>query len=384
VAAASIAQVHRARTLDGKDVAVKILRPGIQQAFARDLALFDWIARLLTRHLASAARLKPREVVQTLRQSITFELDLRFEAAASAELAAVLPAEEKFYVPAVHWPLTRQRVLTLDWVEGIPIHDTHALESAGHNLKELVSILAVSFFNQVFRHGFFHADLHPGNLFVDARGHIAAVDFGIMGRISLRERLYLAEIFHGFLEEDFMRVSRAHFAAGYVPANQSVEQFALACAAIAKPILGRPLNEISAGKLLGQLFSITTTFEMQTQPQLLLLQKNMVLVEAVGRMLAPNSNLWELARPPIEAWVHENLGLLGKLKVGGLEACTMLQELPQLLTQARQTLDNFSDPRGVRLHPDTVNVLLTRPAITRWEMGVLLIAVALLAWLAVR
>lgn len=382
IAAASIAQVHRARTRDGQEVAVKVLRPGIEKAFARDLRLMAWMARLLTRCVPSTRRLKLPEVVATLKDSIAFELDLRFEAAAGAELAASLDPQGKFYVPTVHWSLTRQHVLTLDWVEGIAIHDIEALTKAGHDLNALVAILAQSFFSQVFAHGFFHADLHPGNLFVDARGHIAAVDFGIMGRISLRDRLYLAEIFHGFLEEDFMRVAKAHFAAGYVPSTKSVEQFALACAAIAKPILGRPLNEISAGKLLGQLFTITSTFDMQTQPQLLLLQKNMVLVEAMGRMLAPGSNLWEMARPPIETWVRDNLGPLGKLKAGGLEAATAIHELPHLMRQAHSALDNLSDPDGVRLHPATVKALQGNTNPARWEMMVLLVATALLAWLA--
>lgn len=314
VAAASIAQVHRATMHDGKAVAIKILRPNIHAAFARDLQLFDWLASIAQRRLPSARRLKPLAVMQMVRESVLMELDLRFEAAASAQLKENLAQDSGVIIPAIHWSLTSRTVMTTDWIDGTPIHDIAALKALQHDLSAIVGKVATSFFNQVFRDGFFHADLHPGNLFVTPTGDVAAVDFGIVAHIDRRERQYLAEIFQGFLDKDYLRVAKAHFAAGYVPKHKSVEQFALTCRAIAQPVLDRPLNEISAAKLLGQLFAVAEMFEMETQPQLLLLQKNMVLVEAIGRMLAPEANLWEMARPPIETWAKENLGPAARLR----------------------------------------------------------------------
>lgn len=314
VAAASIAQVHEAVTHEGVKVAVKILRPQIHRRFERDLQLLEWLAALAQRWLKSTRRLKPQSVVLLLRQWVSMELDLRYEAAAGAQLKENLAGDSGFIIPTVHWQLSSRAVMTTAWLDGIPIHDIAALRASGHSLDAIVAKVATSFFNQVFRDGFFHADLHPGNLFVTPSGDVAAVDFGITAQIDRKERLYLAEIFQGFLQKDFMRVAKAHFAAGYVPKEQSVEQFALACRAIAQPVLDKPIHEISAAKLLGQLFAVAERFEMETQPQLLLLQKNMVLVEAIGRMLNPQANLWELARPPIETWAKENLGPAAKLR----------------------------------------------------------------------
>lgn len=334
VAAASIAQVHRAVTHAGQEVAVKILRPNVMRAFQRDMDLFEAVAKRLMRHFPSTKRLKLLEVVETLKKTIAFELDLRFEAAALTEMAQNTAQDINFRVPLVHWEFTSQRVLTTEWVHGVKLHDVEGLRARGHDLNALIAALAAAFFNQVFRDGFFHADLHPGNLIVEDNGTVVAVDLGITGRMSRRERLYMAEIFRGFLSEDYMRVARMHFRAGYVPAHHSVEQFAQACMAITKPVLNKPVQDISMASLIGQLFRVTEMFDMETQPQLLLFQRNMVVVEGVGRLLNPQVNMWDMARAPIEAWAKEHFSPLGRVR----ELCEELGEYAELVPLAVREL----------------------------------------------
>lgn len=351
VAAASVAQVHRAMTRSGQYVAVKILRPGIHVAFRRDIELFAWTADAIEKWIPSLRRLKPREMVRTFERSVAFELDLRYEAAAIEEMRLNIRDDAGWRVPAVTWNLTAGRAMVTEWIEGVPIHDVEALRAAGHDLNAVLVRLSEHFFKHVFRDGFFHADLHPGNVFVDAAGNITVVDFGIMGRLAWKERLYVAEIFRGFLNEDYRHVAELHFRAGYVPGYHSVEEFAQAAMAIAKPILGRPVHEISVARLLGQLFKATETFNMETQPQLLLLQKSMVVVEGVGRMLNPGVNMWDMARPPIESWAREHLGYAGRLRHAALEAKDAAQLLPEALPKLRQALEHWANPQGLRLHP---------------------------------
>ena len=355
VAAASIAQVHHAVTKSGKDVAVKILRPGIEDAFARDMDLFFWIAEIVETRLREWRRFKPLEVVKTLKESVFFELDLRFEAAAATELATNIAAHEPgFRVPAIDWSMTSRRVLTMDWVDGIPLNDIAAITAAGHNLDLLLAKASRSLFAQVFYDGFFHADLHPGNLFVDKNGDIVAVDFGIMGRLDWNSRVFIAQILRGFIEQDYRHVAEVHFAAGYVPSNKSIDSFTQACRAVAQPIMGRPLNEISVGRLLGQMFRIASEFEMETQPQLLLLQKTMVVTEGVGRMLNPRLNMWQLAEPLIHDWASQHFGIKGKLKDTCRQTSDIAKKLPQMLNYLEQSLKTLSDPAGLRLHPRTI------------------------------
>ena len=306
-AAASIAQVHLARTPAGAAVAVKILRPGIEQAVATDLRLFLWVARWLERLAPVSRRLHPVDVVQTFAESVRIEIDLRLEAAAAAELAANFRDEERFRVPSVDWRRTSRRVLTLERVEGLPVDEVEALRAAGHDPDAIMAVAAEVFFKQVFRDGFFHADMHAGNIFVAPDGAIVPVDFGIMGRLDRPTREYLAEMLLGFLSRDYGRVAAVHFRAGYVPADQSEALFAQAARSIGEPILERPLNEISVARLLRQLFRITAQFRMETQPQLLLLQKTMLMAEGMGRRLNPDVNIWELARPLIEDWMLDRL-----------------------------------------------------------------------------
>jgi ubiquinone biosynthesis protein len=354
VAAASIAQVHRAVTKAGKKVAVKILRPYIEDAFARDIDLFFWLAEMLE-HRPAFRRMRPMEVVRTLKETVFFELDLRLEAAAAAELAANVEKHDTgFRVPAIDWNLTSRRVLTMEWVDGIPLADVAAIRAAGFSPDEILAKAATSLFTQVFEDGFFHADLHPGNLFVDKNGDLVAVDFGIMGRLDWKSRMYMAEILRGFLTEDYEHVAAMHFAAGYVPNEKSMEAFTQACRGVAKPITGKPLNEISVAKLLGQMFRIAAEFEMETQPQLLLLQKTMMVTEGVGRMLNPNLNMWNLARPMVESWAEENFGATARLKVAAGQGRDVVRKFPAMLGYVENALKTLGDPRGVKLHPATV------------------------------
>lgn len=355
VAAASIAQVHKAKTIGGKTVAVKILRPDIEKAFARDLDLFEWVAELMERRLTSTRRMKPKEVVKTLRESVFFELDLRFEAAAAKELADNLKNHEPgFRAPEIDWALTSRRVLTAEWIDGIPLADVDAIKRAGFNPDMILGKASRSLFSQVFVDGFFHADLHPGNLFVDKNGDIVAVDFGIMGRLDWNSRVYMAEILRGFLTQDYRHVAEMHFKAGYVPTNKSLEAFTQACMAVAQPIVGKPLNEISVAKLLGQMFKIAAEFEMETQPQLLLLQKTMMVTEGVGRMLNPNLNMWELARPLIEDWAQKNFGIAAKVKDASKQGGYMIRKFPEMMGYVENTLKMLGSGKGLKLHPDSI------------------------------
>ena len=253
-------------------------------------------------------RLKPIEVVRTFAETVRLEMDLRFEAASAQELAENFAGDPAFRVPAVDWQRTSEHVLTLERVSGARVDDPAGVRALGLDPAEVVKTAAEAFFTMVFRHGFFHADMHPGNLFVRGDGSIVALDFGIMGRIDAATQRNLGEMLLGFLSRDYRRVAEVHIRAGYVPAHKSVEAFAQAARTIAEPILGKPIAEISIARLLGQLFYITEAFEMQTQPQLLLLQKSMLLAEGVGRRLAPETNMWEMARPLIEDWFRERLG----------------------------------------------------------------------------
>jgi ubiquinone biosynthesis protein len=377
IAAASIAQVHFATTTDGREVAVKVLRPGIREAFDKDIGLMYWIAGMVERHLPETKRLKPLEVVRTFKASIERELDLRMEAAAGQTLRDNTYNDAGFYVPEVDWSRSSARVMTLERIKGTPISDVVALKAAGHNMEALVAKAANTLFKQVFRDGFFHADLHPGNLFVAPNGDLIAVDFGITGRLDKRNQLFIAEILRAFLNEDYKRVAEVHIMAGYVPSHQSVDDFALACMAIGKPILGKPLQDISLGQLLGQLFKISALFEMETQPQLLLLQKNMVLAEGVGRMLNPHINMWKLAEPLIEDWAKSHLSPQGRVRLVADEVRDTVKRVPVLLNRLESALHDL-DENGLRLHPESINEM--QKLRTYWQRQWLTLAwVALIA-----
>ncbi len=356
VAAASIAQVHFATTTDGRDVAVKILRPGVEKAFAADLGLFRWGADLVERAQPSFRRLKPLETVETIAAAVELEMDLRFEAAAGAEMAENFQGDDSFHVPAVDWSRTGKRVMTTERIDGVPINDVDALIAAGHDAKAVVTNAARTFFNQVFRDGFFHADLHPGNLFVLKTGAVAAVDFGIVGRIDYQTRRTLGEMLLAFLNRDYRRAAEVHFEAGWVPRAKSVDAFTQACRSIAEPILDKPQNEISIGRLLGQLFQITDQFDMEAQPQLLLLQKTMLTAEGVGRAIYPDVNMWVLARPLVEDWMRENLGPEAKIRNAVLNVVDSFERLPRVLNSLEESSERLANGK-IELSPETMRRL---------------------------
>ena len=384
IAAASIAQVHFARTTDGHDVAVKVLRPGVANAFDRDLDLFLWLATLIERVYPPSRRLKPIEIVRTLAEIVTFEMDLRFEAAAASELAENFAGDLSFHVPRIDWSRTGRGVLTLERIEGVRIDDRAGLIAAGHRVEDVLAKAASAFFNQVFRDGFFHADMHPGNMFVDASGAIVVVDFGIMGRLDRITRWYLADMLIGFLLGDYRRVAEVHFAAGYVPPTRSIDAFTQACRAIGEPILGRPLQEISVARLLAQLFQVTEQFDMETQPQLLLLQKTMVLVEGIGRRLDPEINVWALSQPLIESWMRANRGPEARLRYRLETLADTIERLPRLVEKLETFVDDIAHD-GILLHAESLASHAAEQAKRAWlaVLPLYLAAAALLAIAAV-
>ncbi|MEH3106533.1 MAG: 2-polyprenylphenol 6-hydroxylase [Sphingomonas fennica] len=308
VGAASIAQVHRAVTTDGRQVAIKVLRPGVEEVFARALETYEWAAAQADAMGGDLARLRPRLVIATFRQWTLRELDLRREAASASELAEGMRAIPDFAIPAIDWPRTARRVMTLEWLDGIKLSNRPALIAAGHDPRALAQVLVRGFLRQAIADGFFHADLHQGNLFALNDGRLAAIDFGIMGRIDRRARLWLAEIIHGLITGNYARVAEIHFEAGYVPPHHNLAEFATALRAAGEPIRGLPVKEMSIGQMLDSLFAITRDFDMPVQPHLLLLQKTMVMVEGVANGLDPDINMWETAEPFVREWLRSELG----------------------------------------------------------------------------
>lgn len=349
VAAASIAQVHFAVTPDGREVAVKVLRPDVEAQFERDIQLFRWLAETGERFIPSLRRLRPVDVVETFKDWVETEMDLRLEGAAASELAALSHDDEGFRVVAVDWQRTGRRVLTTERIHGLRIDDVAGLTEAGFDVNDLLERSARIFFLQVFRDGFFHADMHPGNMFVDADGNLCPVDFGIMGRVDKRTRIFLADLLVGFLQRDYKSVAQVHFDFGIVPPHKSKEAFTQAIRAVGEPVLDKPLNEISVGRLLAQLFKVTEDFDMETQPDLLLLQKTMLVAEGVGRKLNPSVNMWLLAQPLIEDWMIANRGPEARIRDAIGETVDALQRLPSTLRRAEEVLEKLSeiDPAAV-------------------------------------
>ncbi|MBS0253718.1 MAG: 2-polyprenylphenol 6-hydroxylase [Proteobacteria bacterium] len=333
VGAASIAQVHRARLADGRQVAVKVLRPGIREKFAADIATYEWAAAHLEALGGEAERLRPRLVIANFKRWTARELDLRREAASASELAELMRAESGYRIPAIDWDRTCGRVMTLDWIAGTKISDTAALAAAGHDLPALARRLVTTFLHQAVGHGYFHADMHQGNLFVEPDGTIAAIDFGIMGRIDRRARIWLGEILHGLTTGNYQRVAEIHFEAQYVPAHHSVAEFATALRAVGEPIRGKPVAELSVGQMLDGLFAITRDFDMATQPHLLLLQKTMVMVEGLATQLDPTINMWDVAAPYVSGWMRDELGPEALLADGLRKAAGRLARLPELVAR---------------------------------------------------
>ena len=344
VAAASIAQVHKAQINDNgtiKDVAIKILRPNIKKIFNDQIEALMLLAYIIESLNNKTKRLRLVEVVFLLKQITNHEMDLRFEAAAANEYAENTKNDVGFSVPKIYWNFTSEEVLTLDWVEGISIRERNKLEEKNINIKLIASDVIQHFLRHAVRDGFFHADMHQGNLFINENGQIVPVDFGIMGRVDKINRRFLAEILYGFIQRDYKKVAEVHILAGLVPKNTQMESLSQALRSIGEPIFGQKVKDISGGKLLKQLFDITEKFNMQTQPQLLMLQKTMVVVEGVARKLNPDTNIWDTSKPVLEKWLKETKDPISNLTdslKNTANAINKLPDLPEMMEKANQAL----------------------------------------------
>jgi ubiquinone biosynthesis protein len=331
VAAASVAQAHEATLLDGRRVAVKVLRPGVERRIAKDLDAMRLGAALVEFGAREARRLEPKLFVDTVARSMALETDLRLEAAAASEIGEVMARDGYMRAPAVVWDGVGRRVLTLEWAEGAPLSDPASLDQPGLDRPVLADAVIRGFLVQALDHGAFHADLHEGNLFVAAPATLTAVDFGIVGRIGTAERRYLAEILWGFLRRDYRRIAEVHFEAGYVPARHSIDAFAQALRAVGEPIFGRPARDVSMGRLLAQLFDVTALFDMRLRPELVLLQKTMVTVEGVARRIDPDNDIWSAARPIVERWVRRELSPAARVRALAADGLHVVESVRRLI-----------------------------------------------------
>lgn len=370
VAAASIAQVHRARVREtGREVAVKVVRPGIGAAFKRDIDAFHFGARLIQLLSPGTRRLRPRDVVRHFEQTVTGEQDLRLEAAAASEFAENTARDAGFQIPMPHWALSSRRVLTADWAEGLPMGDRDALIAAGHDTTELARRVIQLFLSHALRDGFFHADMHHGNLKVAANGDIIAYDFGIMGEIDEYTRRVYAQILYGFIQRDYRLVARVHFEAGYVPRDRDEAAFARALRAVGEPIFGADASRISMGNLLSYLFEVTERFGMPTRTELILLQRTMVVVEGVARSLDPQLNIWDAAKPVVSDYI--------KASVGPKAAMSDLTHIAQTVGRYGPLLPRMIEQAlWERAHPEEARLTLIQP---RSSGTLLLVAILALA-----
>jgi ubiquinone biosynthesis protein len=380
VAAASIAQVHPAVWKPtGAKVAVKVLRPGIRRRFARDIAAFHFIARLIERVMPGTRRLRPTAVVAHFEGVVNTELDLRLEAAAASEYRENAREDERLVVPDVFWPGSARRVLTLEWADGLPL-DPELLAAAGHDLPEISTRLLRTFLRQALGDGYFHADMHQGNIRIGPDGSLIMMDFGIMGRLDPMTRRHYAEILYGFLTRNYRRVAEVHFEAGYVPADRDVEAFAQSLRAIGEPIHGQDVSSISIARLLAYLLETTERFGMATRTELILLQRTMVVVEGVARSLDPHSNIWEASRPVVEGWIRENLGPAQMLRDAS-ETVKVLTRLGPRLPGLAQELVMMAEEARTRRQAPPAPPEDAEPVRWRW-LGLGAVIGAALAWLA--
>ena len=365
VAAASIAQVHKAQINDNgtiKDVAIKILRPDIKKIFNEEIDALMLFAFLTETIIKKTKRLKLIEVVYLLKEITNLEMDLRFEAAAANEYSENTKNDNGFKVPKIYWNFTSENVMTLDWVEGVSIRETEKLKKRNIDTKKIATDIIQHFLRHAVRDGFFHADMHQGNIFVDNSGNIVPIDFGIMGRLDDISKKFLAEILYGFIKRDYKKVAEVHLSAGLVPKEVPVDDLAQALRSIGEPIFGQSIKDISGGKLLKQLFDVTEKFNMQTQPQLLMLQKTMVVVEGVARRLNPETNIWETSRPVLEKWLKETkdpITTLNETLKNSAEVIKRLPEMPQIMDKANQAL-TFLASGQIPQNTNTYNDLNTK------------------------
>ncbi len=344
VAAASIAQVHKAQIDDDetiKEVAIKILRPNIKKIFNEEIDAIMLFAFLIESVITKTKRLKLVEVVFLLKEITNLEMDLRFEAAAANEYAENTKNDIGFRVPQIYWNFTSENVMTLDWVDGVSIRETEELKKQNLNTNRIAEDIIQNFLRHAVRDGFFHADMHQGNIFIDTNGKIVPIDFGIMGRLDDMSKRFLAEILFGFIQRDYKKVAEVHLIAGLVPKNVPIDDLAQALRSIGEPIFGQAVKDISGGKLLKQLFDVTEKFNMQTQPQLLMLQKTMVVVEGVARKLNPETNIWTTSKPVLESWLRETKNPMNRINQtleNTSEVIKRLPEFPKIMDKANQAL----------------------------------------------
>lgn len=349
VAAASIAQVHRARLVEtGEDVAVKILRPDIERAFRKDIDAFYFAASCIEFLSPASRRLRPSDVIAHFDGVVQGELDLRLEAAAAGEYAANTEKDEGFIVPRTNFGLSARQVMVMDWAEGLPFGDTAAIEAAGHDRRALGERVLQLFLKHALNDGYFHADMHQGNLKVSASGDVIAYDFGIMGRIDKYTRRVYAEIIMGFIQKDYRRVAEVHFEAGYVPADRDVDEFAQALRAVGEPIFGMDASQISMARILSYLFEVTERFGMETRTELILLQRTMVVVEGVARSMHPQINIWEVAQPVVANYIHQNVGPGAALKDITQAALVVARFGPRLPKLVERVLSDQSEGKSAR------------------------------------
>lgn len=334
-AAASIAEVHYAEA-EGRALAVKVLRAGIEERLAHDFESFGWLAEKFEVFSKTARRLRIVELVETLRKKTTIEMDLRIEAAAACELKSNMRREEDYFIPAIDWARTSQRVLTMERVVGTPLSKLNN-HVATFDRKKISATLVRAFLTQALRDGFFHADMHQGNYFVRQDGSLAAVDFGIMGRLDAASRRYLAEIFWGFHHRNYQHVADYHFKAGYVSEKESRELFAQEMRALAEPIIGRPLKDVSLARMLQQLFTTAEKFSMRTQPQLITLQRSMMMMEGLACLIDPEVNMWDLSEPVIDKWVRRNRFIEGPYRRLITFFSNLAEEIPAMVRLFRTT-----------------------------------------------
>ncbi len=360
IAAASMAQVHFAVTSDGHKVAVKVLRPNIEKKFSKDIDLFFWLATIIEKSTPKFKRYKLLEIIKTFQKSVKMEMNLEIEAASASELSDNFKDDPNILVPKIDWKRTSKRVLTTERITGVSIDQKSSILSMGQTPEKILKKLLEIFFQQIFRDGFFHADIHPGNIFIIPTGKIGIIDFGIMGRIDLNTRIYLGQILLAFLKRDYAKVAKLHFKAGWVPAYHSITEFTQMCRIIGEPILENPKEKISIAKLLGELFQVTERFEIQAQPELLLLQKAIFLAEGTSRKLSPNTNIWKLIRPLIEKWLSKSLAPETLILHTVENISDTIYHLPKVLNSIQKNSALITNG-SIKLHPDTIKQLQNKP-----------------------
>lgn len=388
IAAASIAQVHRATTPEGARVAVKVLRPRIEPQVAAEFRAFARAARMIEGFNATTRRMEPVRFIDTLKAAAATELDLRMEASAASALREDLKETPGVRVPDINWPLTARRVLTLEWIDATPVSDLEALDARGVDRGRLARSIIEVFLTQALRKGFFHADMHQGNLMIDDAGRLALVDFGIMGRLDEATRRTFAEIIHGFITRDYERTARVHFDAGYVPKRHSVEAFAQALRAVGEPLFGLSADKVDMSRVLQQLFDVTALFDMHLRPELVLLQRTMVTVEGVARALDPAINMWEAATPVVRAAIADAIGprrQIDRLREATMKALDIAPLLPRYVETIAAASERVSDHRLGLSHQTTDDLAralseqgrLTRAALWFAGLAMLILAAAL-------